>query len=227
MSAKPIGWRKEWMTEGGSDVRYGLCSSQRCRPASRQQESHGTCLIRMESITKQKRMSGRKIVGSATESLISILYWPSLWAVHWSPPTQEGRMGQNCMRGCSETDGGCGKSRKTASQRQAMEGGGGAPWKHTVRANGVQVHGKAAVCLVMGWTQMRVIHCFLSASTCDCWESLKNTGAKWWNRTKHPDKSCCNNKPSGASDLFKRTLGHHKVQHGALELPVCCSNSLL
>ena len=125
MSAKPIGWRKEWMTEGGSDVRYGLCSSQRCRPASRQQESHGTCLIRMESITKQKRMSGRKIVGSATESLISILYWPSLWAVHWSPPTQEGRMGQNCMRGCSETDGGCGKSRKTASQRQAMEGGGG------------------------------------------------------------------------------------------------------
>ena len=37
-------------------------------------------------------MSGRKIVGSAAEGLISILYCESPWAVSWSPPTQKWRM---------------------------------------------------------------------------------------------------------------------------------------
>lgn len=84
-------------------------------------------------------MSGRKIVGSAAEGLISILYCESLWAVSRSPPTQKWRMaeregrGQRWRRGCRGPDGGCGKSRKTASQRQARcwgwwggEDGGGA-----------------------------------------------------------------------------------------------------
>lgn len=72
-------------------------------------------------------MSGRKIVGSAAERLISILYCESLWAVSRSPPNTAERMaareaggaGWGWMGGCGGPDGGCGKSSKTAPQRGA------------------------------------------------------------------------------------------------------------
>lgn len=67
--------------------RQALCHIQRCRPASRQQKSYNERPITIESINKQRLMSGRKIVGSAAERLISILYCESLWAVSRSPPT--------------------------------------------------------------------------------------------------------------------------------------------
>lgn len=103
-------------------------------------------------------MSGRKIVGSAAEGLISILYCESPWAVSWSPPTQKWRMaargGGRWKRGCGGPDGGCGKSRKTASQRRArcwgwggrgertgevLEGSRLPPWNQAVWGNWVQV----------------------------------------------------------------------------------------
>lgn len=199
MSAQSNDWMEEWMTEWGSNVRYALCSSQRCRPASRQQESHGTCLIIMESITKQKLVSGRKIVGSGTESLISILYCPSLWAVHWSPPTQKWRMGQKCTRGCRETDGGCGKSGKTASQRQARccwgwGWEGGSLWNQTVWGNWVQVHWQTIVCLMMWWRQISELStpsCLgLPVTAGKHWRIFsKHSRAKWWTRTKQSDPS--------------------------------------
>lgn len=48
-------------------------------------------------------MSGRKIVGSAAEGLISILYCESPWAVSWSPPTQKWRIA--AREGGGERDG--------------------------------------------------------------------------------------------------------------------------
>ena len=89
-------------------------------------------------------MSGSKIVGSATEGLISILHRESPWSVSWSPPTHEWRMaaregrGQRWKRGCGGPDGGCGKSRKTASQRRAWcwgwEGGVGGKREEALEA---------------------------------------------------------------------------------------------
>ncbi|CAG5885828.1 unnamed protein product [Menidia menidia] len=56
----------------------------------RHQESYGNRLIMKESVTKQRPMSGRKIVGSTIKGLISILYCESPQAVSWSPlPTSK------------------------------------------------------------------------------------------------------------------------------------------
>lgn len=98
------------------------------RSGSRQQQSCGICLITMESITKQKPMSGRKIVGSAAEGLISILYCtgappPPQLQPRSKRMTAEGEGVQRWKRGCRGPDGGCRKSRKTASQRRARCGG--------------------------------------------------------------------------------------------------------
>lgn len=95
----------------------------RRRPASRQQRSYGNHPIIKESITKQKLMSGRKIVGSAAEGLISILYCESQWAVSGSPPApcEEWLPGiEEGHRGSAGPDReGVHKVRETGSQRQA------------------------------------------------------------------------------------------------------------
>lgn len=165
---------KEWMTEQGSNVRYGLCSSQRCRPASRQQQSHGTCLIIMESIKKQKLTSGRKIVGSVTESLISILCCPSLWAVHWSPPTQKWRMGRNARRAAARQTGDVeSRGRQLHKDRH---GAGGGVWGVTVKSvwgNWVQVHRQKIDCVMMWWRQITEL------STPSCLGLPVTAGKNW------------------------------------------------
>lgn len=71
---------------------WGLFLRQRYRSGPRRQESCRNCLIAIESITKQKPTSGRKIVGSVAEGMISILYCESPQAVSRSTPPQKWRM---------------------------------------------------------------------------------------------------------------------------------------
>lgn len=65
-------------------------------------------------------------------------------------------------RGCRGPDGGCGKSRKTASQRKAWCWGGGdkgrcrggsrlPPWNQAARGNWVQVQQQIPICVLRWW----------------------------------------------------------------------------
>lgn len=130
--------------------------------SSWQQESCRIRLITVESITKQKPVSGRKIVGSAAEGLISILYctgaprpdpFPSPGSKRMAA---EGEEGQGWKRGCRGPDGGCWKSRKTASQRQARlwRGDQGLrPWNQAPWGDWVQVQLQILICMLSWWRQ--------------------------------------------------------------------------
>lgn len=117
-----------------------------------------------------KLMSGRKIVGSAAEGLISILYCESQWAVSWSPPTQKWRMavqegkGQRWKRGCSRPDGGIGKVKEDSFTKtdmvlrvreertgEVLEGLWLPPWNQAVWGNWVQVQWQTFVCMMRWW----------------------------------------------------------------------------